>query len=63
MSMMDGFSGYNQVTIHPEYQKKTTFTTRLGTFMYVRIPFYLIIVGATLQRVMDIAFVGEHDKL
>jgi len=27
MSMMDGFSGYNKVSVHPEDQKKTAFIT------------------------------------
>ena len=27
MSMLDGFSGYNQVVVHPQDQEKTTFTT------------------------------------
>jgi len=27
ISMMDGFSGYNQVAVHPDDQKKTSFTT------------------------------------
>ena len=27
MSMLDDFSGYNQVAVHPEDQEKTTFTT------------------------------------
>ena len=62
MSMMDGFSGYNQVAVLPEDQKKTTFTTPWGTFMYARMPFGLINAGATFQRAMDIAFVGEKDK-
>ena len=26
MSMLDGFSGYNQVLVHPNDQDKTTFT-------------------------------------
>ena len=62
MSMMDGFSGYNQVAVLSEDQKKTTFTTPWGTFMYARMPFGLINAGATFQRAMDIAFVGEQDK-
>ena len=59
MSMMDGFSGYNQVVVLPEDQKKTAFTTPWGTFMYAKMPFGLINAGATFQRAMDIACVGE----
>ena len=47
MSMMDGFSSYNQVAVLPEDQKKTAFTTPWGTFMYARMPFGLINAGAT----------------
>jgi hypothetical protein len=32
LSFMDGFSGYNQIQIHPADQYKTTFTTPWGTF-------------------------------
>jgi hypothetical protein len=53
ISLLDGFSG------HPEDQEKTTFTTPWGTFMYVKMPFGLMNVGATFQRAMDIAFVDE----
>jgi ribonuclease HI len=59
ISLLDGFSGYNQVLVHPEDQEKTTFTTPWGTFMYVKMPFGLMNVGATFQREMDIAFVDE----
>jgi len=62
MSFLDGFSGYNQVSVHPDDQEKTTFTTPWGTFMYAKMPFGLMIVGATFQRAMDISFVGEKDK-
>ena len=62
MSMMGGFSGYNQVAVLLEVQKKTAFTTPWGKFMYARMPFGLINAGATFQRAMDIAFVGEQDK-
>jgi hypothetical protein len=62
LSMIDGFSGYNQIAIHKEDQEKTTFTTPWGMFMYKKMPFRLINAGATFQRAMDIAFAGERDK-
>ena len=59
--MVDSFSGYNQISMHPDKEKKT-FTTPWGTFMYDKMPFGLMNAGATFQRAMDIAFVGEKDK-
>ena len=56
ISLLDGFSGYNQVLVLPSDQIKTAFTTPWGTFMYVKIPFGLMNAGATFQRAMDIAF-------
>jgi hypothetical protein len=47
ISLLDGFSGYNQVLVHPNDQDKTSFTTPWGTFMYVKMPFGLMNVGAT----------------
>jgi hypothetical protein len=47
--MIDGFSGYNQIFGLPEDREKTTFTSPLGTFMYAKIPFRLMNVGATFQ--------------
>ena len=60
---MDGFSGYNQVKVLPEDQEKTTFTTPWGTFMYAKMSFGLMNVGATFQRAMDISFANEREKL
>ena len=62
MSFLDGFSGYNQVVVHPYDQEKTAFTTPWGTFMYSKMPFGLMNAGASFQRAMDIAFVGEKDN-
>ena len=47
LSLMDGFSGYNQIRIAPEDQHKTTFTTPWGTFCYNVMPFGLKNVGET----------------
>ena len=57
-SLLDGFSGYNQVLVAEEDRLKTTFRTKWGTFSYRRMPFGLINAGATFQRAMDIAFHG-----
>ena len=46
-SLLDAFSGYNQVLAAKEDRLKTTFKTRRGTFSYRRIPFALIHAGAT----------------
>jgi hypothetical protein len=56
LSLLDGFSGYNQVLMSPSDQLKTTFWTPWGTYAYRKMPFRLINVGATFQRAMDIIF-------
>jgi hypothetical protein len=58
LSLLDGFSGYNQVLMSPSDQLKTTFRTPWGTYAYRKMPFGLINVGATFQREMDIDFHG-----
>ena len=36
---LDGYSGYNKISIAPEDQEKTIFTCPYGTFSFRRIPF------------------------
>jgi hypothetical protein len=62
MSMIDGFSGYNQISMNEQDKEKTTFTTPWGKFMYDKMPFGLMNAGSTFQRTMDIDFIGERDK-
>jgi hypothetical protein len=57
-SLMDGFSGYNQINIAPEDQHKMDFICPWGTFAYRKLPFDLKNAGATFQRAMSYAF---HD--
>jgi len=58
LSLLDGFSGYNQVLVSNGDQLKTTFNTKWGSYTYYRMPFGLINAGATFQRAMDLAFRG-----
>jgi hypothetical protein len=45
LSLLYGFSGYNQVLMSPSDQLKTTFRTPWGTYAYRKMPFGLINVG------------------
>ena len=49
---LDGYSGYNQISIEPEDQEKTTFTCPFGTFSFKRMPFGLCNAPGTFQRCM-----------
>ncbi|KAH9309902.1 hypothetical protein KI387_037813, partial [Taxus chinensis] len=60
LSLMDGFSGYNQIKIAEEDQHKTAFITPWGTFCYQVMPFGLKNARATYQRAMTVIF---HDMI
>ena len=47
---LDGYSGYNQITIAPKDQDKTTFTCPYGTFAFKRMSFGLCNAPVTFQR-------------
>ena len=53
---LDGYSGYNQIAIHPDDQEMTTFTSPFGTFAFRRRPFGLCNALATFQRCMRAIF-------
>ncbi len=61
MSLLNGYSGYNQVYVHEDDRDKTAFTTPWGTFHYAKMPFGLKNAGATFQREIDLAFANEKD--
>ena len=47
---LDGYSGYNQISITPEDQENTTFTCPYGTFAFRRMSFGLCNAPDTFQR-------------
>jgi hypothetical protein len=49
MSSLDGFSGYNNIMVHLDDREKIDFMTPWGMFMYAKMPFGLMNVGATFQ--------------
>ena len=55
-SFLDGFLGYNQVSIKVEDQHKTAFATEWGIYAYRVMPFGLTNAPATFQRLMSHAF-------
>jgi len=55
-SFLDGFSGYNQVSVRKTDQLKTTFTTDWGTYAFNRMPFGLCNAPGTFQRLMTDIF-------
>ena len=59
-SLMDGFSGYNQIKIAPADQEKITFTCAWGTYCWNVMPFGLKNFSATYQREMTTIF---HDMM
>ena len=50
LSLMDGFSRYNQIQIAKEDQHKTSFTTPWGTFCYNMMPFGLKNAGQHIKE-------------
>lgn len=55
-SFLDGFSGYNQVSVKKEDQHKMAFATKWGIFAYKVMPFGLTNAPAMFQRLMSHAF-------
>ena len=56
LSFMDAFSGYNQISMDPDDQEKTSFITAQGTYCYRVMPFGLKNAEATYQRLVNRMF-------
>lgn len=55
---LDCNSGYSQIPVAPDHRDKTTFTTHMGTFSHLRMPFSLRGAPATFKRSLDIILSG-----
>ena len=56
LSFMDAFFGYNQISMDPSDQEKTSFVTGQGTYCYRVMPFGLKNAGAIYQRLVNRMF-------
>ena len=56
LCFLDGYFGYNQISIAPEDLEKTTFTCPYGIFAFRRMSFGLCNASATFQRCMRFIF-------
>ena len=59
---LDGYFGYNQISIAPEDQDKTTFTCPYGTFAFRLMPFGLCNAPGIFQRCMMAIFSDMVEK-
>jgi hypothetical protein len=63
MSLLDCFSGYNQIKVKREDKYKITFITCWGNFSYEHMSFVLSNAGSTFQRDMQINFDDLINKI
>ncbi|XP_074360246.1 uncharacterized protein LOC141700358 [Apium graveolens] len=56
LSFMDANSGYNQIPMYGTYQEHTSFITDRDLYCYIGMPFGLLNIGATYQRLVNKMF-------
>ncbi|XP_074378676.1 uncharacterized protein LOC141720227 [Apium graveolens] len=63
LSFMDAYSRYNQIPMYGPDQEHTSFITDRGLYCYIGMPFGLINVGATYQRLVNKIFKRQIGKM
>ena len=58
-SFIDGFSGYNQISVVPEDQQKNAFATKFGMFAYKQMSFGLTSALRTYQGAVNQIFAAR----
>ena len=61
ITTLDLTKGYYQVSVNPQHREKTAFVTPYGKYEFLIMPFGLISVPSTFQRLMDGLLNGLHD--
>jgi len=54
LCFLDVYTGYPQISMAKEDEEKTSFTTPMGTYCYVSMPFGLKNAGPAFQRTMQV---------
>ena len=62
LTLMDAFSGYNQIRMNEEDQEKTAFVTSQGLYCYRVMPFGLKNAGVTYQRLVNQMFSKQIEQ-
>jgi hypothetical protein len=62
LCFLDCYSGYHQIAIKEEDQKKTAFITLFGAYCYTTMSFGLKNAGATYQRAIQACFKRQLNK-
>jgi hypothetical protein len=62
LCFLDCYSGYHQIAIKEEHQKKTAFTTPFGAYCYTTMSFGLKNASATYQRAIQACFKKQLNK-
>ena len=59
LCFLDAYSGYHQISMCIDDEKKTAFVTPFGVYCYIKMPFSLKNVGSTYQKCIHIVLEGQ----